>query len=113
MVDPGCQRDAKPPPAPSLPKGGEHAARGGVLHGVIKARPPSPNPALERGIRLLIEFESDGRPQQTRGPRGAKGRRKKTRKRGNCRGNKATMLFRISTLIQKWSKNKANLFSET
>jgi len=89
-----------------------------------------PKPALERGTRPLIEFESDGGPRQNRGrsaprtsadikepisaslqrppPRGAKGRRKKTRKRGNFRGNKATILFRLSNLIQKQPKNKAN-----
>ena len=35
--------------------------------------------------------------------------REKREKRANFRGNKATMWFRMSHLIQKWPKNKANL----
>ena len=36
-------------------------------------------------------------------------RQEKREKRANFRGNKATMLFRMSNLIQKWPKNKPNL----
>ena len=36
--------------------------------------------------------------------------REKREKRANFRGNKATMWFRMSHLIQKWPKNKANFW---
>src|SRR6266571_539907 len=36
--------------------------------------------------------------------------REKREKRANSRGNKATMWFRMSHLIQKWPKNKANFW---
>ena len=100
---PGCQRDAKPSPAPSLPKERSSSKRG-TGSWSHQGSTPGPKPALERGIRPLIEFASDGRPRQNRGrsaprtsadikepisaslqrppPRGAKGRRKKTRKGG-------------------------------
>src|SRR6266581_4484631 len=66
MVDPGCQRDAKPSPAPSLPKERSSSKRGSGSWS-HQGSTPGPKPALERGIRPLIEFESDGRPRQNRG----------------------------------------------
>src|SRR6266704_5830754 len=36
--------------------------------------------------------------------------REKREKRANFRGNKATMWFRMSHLIPKWPKNKANFW---